>query len=351
MKARRYRLWIGRLALAIVGLGLSFIVAEAGLRAILLRNQEANSLKRLKELREQGKKLPIRGNHPLATIIDPSLDPKLVYELQPRLDISFGGRRVRTNVAGMRDDRDYGVAKPAGTVRIIGIGDSGMFGWGVEQGEEYLGVLRANLAARAGIRRYEVLNLAVPGYNTQLEVQSLVAKGLAYAPDIVVVGWCDNDFAPPFFLLEPANLKRRDMSFLYALLFDRARFDSVVGGAHFKGLGRLDQERMRADIRDGIDVGGVQAAFQQLVDLSREHRFEVLVFGAIAPEACAIFDRLGVPYFDLHAAIPRDRYPAEWAVHFVHPRAEGHRVLAGYLERELVRRKWIDPPATSTGSG
>jgi hypothetical protein len=329
------------LALACFSLGFAFAFGELGLRALLLRNQQAHSLKRLKELREQGKQLPIRGNHPLATIIDPSLDPKLIYELRPRLDTSFGGRRVRTNAEGMRDDSDYAVVKPADTVRIIGIGDSGMFGWGVEQGEEYLGILRTTLASRAGVPRYEVLNLAVPGYNSALEVQSLFAKGLRYAPDIVIVGWCDNDFAPPFFLLEPANLKRRDMSFLFAWLFNRERFDSVVGGAHFKGLGRLDQEQMRADIRAGVDVGGVQAAFRRLLDLARENGFEILVFGAIAPEACAIFDRLGMPYLDLHATIPRDRYPAEWAVHFVHPRPPGHRVLAGYLERELIRRGWI----------
>ena len=66
-------------------------------------------------------------------------------------------------------------------MRIVGIGDSGMFGWNVEQGEDYLSVLRSNLTARANGVSYEVLNLGVPGYNTQIEVESLRSKGLAYA--------------------------------------------------------------------------------------------------------------------------------------------------------------------------
>ena len=64
----------------------------------------------------------------------------MVYELKPGLDGRFQDQPLKTNSHGMRD-REYPREKPDGVVRIAGLGDSVMFGWGVGQGEAYLDVL------------------------------------------------------------------------------------------------------------------------------------------------------------------------------------------------------------------
>jgi hypothetical protein len=51
-------------------------------------------------------------------------------------------------------------------------------------------VLEERLAKEVPNERWEVLNMAVPGYNTAMEVETLKARGLAYEPDVVVVGYC-----------------------------------------------------------------------------------------------------------------------------------------------------------------
>ena len=339
--ARAWGRLLGKGAMLLVSLALSFALGELLVRTMLIRNQEANSLDRLKHLRAQGKKLPVRSSHPLAHIITPSDHSRLVYELRPDLELKFGHRLLRTNRDGMRDDRNYDHAKPEGVVRIVGIGDSGMFGWGVEQNEDYLSVLRSNLAGRTTGRRYEVLNLAVPGYNTQLELEALRFKGLPYRPDVVVVGWCDNDFALPMFLLEKENFRRRDVSFLHLLMFKRDQYLNLIAGAHFRDQREFDQSRVAEELVDGSDFAGVEHALRELKALGAQEGFRVLAFGSMHPKAVEIFRRVEIPYCNLREHIPGTRYPKEWAVQCMHPRAEGHRTLAGYLERELDRLGWL----------
>ncbi|MGH7819789.1 MAG: SGNH/GDSL hydrolase family protein, partial [Candidatus Binatia bacterium] len=193
-----------RLALAAASLAVSLVVSEAALRAYVDRQQGFGTLEQFRAY-EAGERIRTRSRHPLVTISRLSSSRRLVYELQPSLDKIFGGRRVRTNADGLREDRDYDRVPPASTVRIVGVGDSGMWGWAVHQGEDYLSVLEERLERRSGPLRYEVLNLAVPGYNTQQNLETLRTKGLAYSPDVVILGWCVNDYGVPLFLYRKKN--------------------------------------------------------------------------------------------------------------------------------------------------
>ena len=78
-------------------------------------------------------------------LVQISPHPDVVYELKPGLVGTYLDRPLRTNAYGLRD-RDYPVAKPEGTFRIVGLGDSVMFGWGVAQDEPFLEVLERRLA-------------------------------------------------------------------------------------------------------------------------------------------------------------------------------------------------------------
>lgn len=332
----------GKIALALFGVGAGLAAGEVLLRVYLQRTQSRQSIARLDAGAADAGQRRIRSTHPMAVIVRRSANPKLVYELKPNLDMEFGHRTLRTNSMGLRESRDYPVERQPRSVRIIGLGDSGIFGWGVNQDEDYLSVLESNLNRRADGVLYEALNFGVPGYNTQLEVESLRCRGLAFKPDIVIVGWCDNDFGLPFFIPQEGQWRRKDVSFLYALLFDREKFADIAL-CDVRDQRDYDQSRVPEDIRGGVDVAGVKQALTDLTRMGREQGFHVLVFGSMRREAVDICRELRIPYFNIRERIPADRYPKEYNIYFMHPRAEGHRVLARHLEEELDRLGWLTP--------
>lgn len=329
----------GKVILLLVSVALVSGAAEWGLRRTLLKH-EPNSMEQLRALKAKGLKMPVKSTHPLAMIIEPSDDPQLRYELAPGLDLMFGHRHLITNKRGMRSDHDYTEEKDSGVIRIVGLGDSGMFGWNVEQGQDYMSVLEKNLNARGDGWRYDALNLGAPGYNSQQEVACLRVKGLAYHPDIVVVGWCDNDFSPPFFLLEKKPLPPHT-SLLHNLLFHRKDFAALVYGVNLADQREFAPGHMPEVPPEEKGVAQVEGAFTELKKMSQESGFRVLVFGPMRKEAVQILDRAGLDYYNTREKIPRGKYPEEWAVHFMHPHPEGHRVLAECLEQELRDRGWL----------
>lgn len=347
---REWGRFAGQVALCLFSTALAFLAAEIGLRLLLRRTQEMQSLDRIDEVARTLSKEQIQSHHPLAIITRKSTNPRLVFELRPGLDMEFGHRSLRTNKMGLREDRDYETVKGSNVFRIVGIGDSGMFGWDVHQGEEYLAVLESNLNARADGHVYEVLNFGVPGYNTQLEVECLRAKGLPYRPDVVVVGWCDNDFGLPYFIPQKGQWSRKDVLYLYYLLFNRKRYAELALN-HVRDMRHYEKALVPDYFRDGTDISGVTQAFADLKAMGAQHGFKVLVMGPMQKEAQQICDKLGIACYNTWDRIPGKAYPKEYMVHFMHPRAEGHRVLAEHIENELADLGWLPSrQAAPTGS-
>ena len=103
---------------------------------------------------------------------------------------------IAVNSKGLRD-REYAYAKPADTKRILCLGDSFTFGYGVAWDDTYASVLENMLDGRrvAGVR-WEVINAGVCGTGTAHQLAFLESEGLRYDPDVVVVCFCGaNDFS------------------------------------------------------------------------------------------------------------------------------------------------------------
>jgi hypothetical protein len=80
-------------------------------------------------------------------------------------------------------------AKVGGRTRVLVLGDSVAFGYGVADGEEFPRLLDAALDS------VEVANLAVQGYGPGQELLVLRREGLALEPDVVLLAFClRNDF-------------------------------------------------------------------------------------------------------------------------------------------------------------
>lgn len=106
----------------------------------------------------------------------------------------FADQEVHTTSRGLRGrERELPAADEA--LRILCLGDSNTFGMGVEDAETYPAQLEAELRARG--REACVFNAGVPGYWTLQELRTLELLAPVLRPDVVVVGWLQNDIADP----------------------------------------------------------------------------------------------------------------------------------------------------------
>lgn len=120
-------------------------------------------------------------------------DERAGYRLAP----GFSGRIERgevvtdfsTNSLGMRGPEPG----PKNAARVLALGDSFTFGWGVPQGEEWIRVAAEEAGRRLGAP-VEGWNGGVNGYGTEGAIATLERVGPALSPDVVLLGFFANDF-------------------------------------------------------------------------------------------------------------------------------------------------------------
>jgi lysophospholipase L1-like esterase len=105
----------------------------------------------------------------------------------------FAGVPVHINRLELRDPREYELKKGPRTFRILVLGDSVTFGHGSIYEHTYPYLVEQRLKAWRPDVDWQVWNAAVPGYNTRQELAQLVEIGDRIQPDLVVVGFFDND--------------------------------------------------------------------------------------------------------------------------------------------------------------
>lgn len=101
------------------------------------------------------------------------------------------GVPVKINSDGFRDD-EYPIER-SNNHRLVFLGDSLTFGWGVEKSKTFEAILEAELSKA---RPTEIINLGTGNYNTEQEVALFFEKGMKYRPDEVVVFYFINDAEP-----------------------------------------------------------------------------------------------------------------------------------------------------------
>lgn len=102
---------------------------------------------------------------------------------------------VTINAQGFRDD-EHQREKPAGTIRVLGLGDSFTFGWGVSTNETFLKQLERQLRIQTG-QPVEAINAGVPGWGLSQYDLYLRRDDLNYSPDIIVVAYFVDDLSGP----------------------------------------------------------------------------------------------------------------------------------------------------------
>ncbi len=289
-------------------------------------------------------------------------EEKLLYRLTPDFNDMYKGVEVKTNNDAMRDDRNYAVEKPGGLKRIIFLGDSYTFGWGLSLEKTITKQLDSQLNKKSKV---EVMNLAVPGFNTEEEVAILENAGLKYSPDIVIVMYYLNDpdthgrFSDNPLSSEPAEVLRLVRSYFNGSLApgERLRVERYLAEQGcLAELNKYKNDRGRNP--DDFVVwhlvpafyDKVRDSFARLQELSRKHHFKVIV--TIIPT----FDvpLTNYPYFIAHRKISNEarmhsfnlidlypifsRYKLEelrLSMHDRHTSAFANRIIAITLESFL----------------
>lgn len=133
-------------------------------------------------------------------VFDSSSNLKYFYEPKPnsveKWNPQWLGYEVENtiNSDGLNERYEYLVDKPDKTFRIVTIGDSFTYGQYVKTNENYSELLenRLNLQLHCdNLDTFEVINLGVPGYDTEYQVVRFLKRGIKYNPDIVL--WLVND--------------------------------------------------------------------------------------------------------------------------------------------------------------
>jgi lysophospholipase L1-like esterase len=208
---RRWR----ELSLSLASILIALVLAELATRWYL-RHRERASLARVR----QQVSIDHVDSCQLGDIIQLADKPGPFYTLKAGLRARYCGGTLTTNALGMRMQREPELAKADGVLRIVGLGDSYLFGQGVSDGQGFLEVFEAR--ARAAGEAVEALNFAVPGYNTWMEWQVLSTRARHFAPDVILVSITGNDWdLPDFMLSRPYGRVAR--SFLLGLLSERFR--------------------------------------------------------------------------------------------------------------------------------
>ncbi|UCH91232.1 MAG: SGNH/GDSL hydrolase family protein [Nitrospirota bacterium] len=124
----------------------------------------------------------------------------LGFKMAPNFEgIGPVGSWVKTNSRGIRDDVEHQWAKPPGRIRILGVGDSFAFGWGVSLEETFLKKLEYKLKQMTGIE-IETINAGVPQWDLNHYYVYLKNIGIRYSPDIILLTYFFNDI--PQFIQE-----------------------------------------------------------------------------------------------------------------------------------------------------
>ena len=137
-----------------------------------------------------------RWNHALYMMLE---NNSLEYSLRPgvsrenKIPDTENVWRYRINSNGFRDDE---FSTKGAFQRVLFIGDSYTFGWGVDQADILSDLVESELAAEPYLMNVSAYNLGVPGYNTVQEAALLEEAMPRYQPDLVVLGFVMNDAKP-----------------------------------------------------------------------------------------------------------------------------------------------------------
>jgi lysophospholipase L1-like esterase len=206
----------------------------------------------------------------------PVANPDLSFAHAPNRSAFLMGVPVSINSEGLRD-REFSLEKPPDVYRVMMLGDSTTFGWGVRQEDTAAKFLerKLNAALPPGFHRVEVINTGVGNYDTVQEVTYYETIGWKYHLDLVVLVFFINDPEPV-----PVEKKGFLIDRSYLIAFATNRIDGVMRHAGVRPDWKTYYASLYDDNRPGFQA--CKKALVSLANSTRSHHAKLLV--AILPE-------------------------------------------------------------------
>lgn len=168
-----------KILLALASIAAACVIAELSAARSLRGRWERGVIPRLQWL-DVGVREPLRGWANRAGLRAEIVGPHAPY-------------RVAHDSRGYRQ-QERSVERTGDAVRVLTLGDSIVYGWGVEANERFTNRLEARLEQELS-REVEVWNLGVPGYSLDQTLWTYELHGRALNPDVVLVCVVMNDVA------------------------------------------------------------------------------------------------------------------------------------------------------------
>ncbi|MHC5065024.1 MAG: SGNH/GDSL hydrolase family protein [Planctomycetota bacterium] len=286
-------------------------------------------------------------------------DYELFWTLRPHALSPVGTRWINSD--GLREP-ELG-EKQADEYRILHIGESSTFGFGVQYQQTYSFLLEERLDATKPELEIRSLNAGVPGYTTLQGVQFLLRRSEKFAPDMVTLYFGFNDFLPVSYLngrggTAPQAVERgmTDWELFNSRDSATKRFAATLAehSNFYRGMlqwmrpnhaseVRSDQKRVRVPKADRLPL--LTLAHDYCQEKGIELVIIIPIYKSFELHAKPLRENasaLGLPIVDLPAILPAsfDRPREEYFRDPVHPGPEGHRLIAeatAEVVAELIR--------------
>lgn len=310
-------------------------------------------------------------------------DDDLGWRMRPNAKELWGGVTVRTNGKGLRGPQ-LSYDKPPGVFRVLYLGDSVAFGYGIESYEDaFPYVVERNLESSTGLE-VETVNSGVGGYSPWQEFVYLAGEGIRYEPDLIVVAFVLNDVTEKFHLVRFGGQgEGYQLTKSYYSWIDRILSRSGLAYRIRKITRDLKARRKFGEnVQEGAakqqmvdvemlwkfpDFEYVQTAWritlenlQRIVDFSNERKIPVLLvvfpyevqledaekLSAPQKELVGYANRHGIPCLDLLPVLREYRVehgapsPKLFLDHS-HPTVLGHELAAGAIARTVFESGWL----------
>ncbi len=273
--------------------------------------------------------------------------PELDYVHPTSISYYLGKNLVQLNEHGLRDEK-IPYEKPLNERRILVLGDSVTFGWGVGQGETFSDIIEPLLYEETGIR-WQVINAGVNGYNSEQEATFLRIEGMRYTPDVVVLVYVTNDVEP---VLEPNNTTwrryRKWPSSLPELLGRLPQLSYLCQITKLvKRMSETKPVNTDSQPKSLTEHQGWKNSLKALMDISSQCRTAGIPF-LLAKESgndSAFFtqvEQAGIKAITLKKAweeVPLEQRRVSRID--PHPSVAGHAKIAEYLISDLKTRGWL----------
>jgi lysophospholipase L1-like esterase len=326
------RRWLFRIGFATGALMLSLLILESASRFFLNQQGKHYGIEMWKYARELKQRSDIAA---------------MSHEHRPHSAATIMGAYVEINSMGLRD-REFEIKKPTGTYRILVLGDSITFGFGVEPQHAFCEVLerRLNVEIAPGLRnkRFEVINSGVGNYNTAQEVAYFTHRGQILNPDLVLLAFYVNDAEPT---PKPKTNPLAKHSYFYVA--SMSALDAVL-----RRIGAQEDftEYYLNLYRDGA-AGWMQCqlALEQLATSCRNRGVPAMIvlipelhdtstnypFGEIHDKVATVAANHGLVTLDLREAFRGIEPMSLWvSPGDAHPNAKGHLIIAQAIFNEVA---------------